>query len=103
LDNEGDIVQATFPTFVVSDGDKASLKVERGTDGTMKVTMRGDVYDGRGFIKNSMSGPTSERSKQSSRDLDLDIKVGALAGYNGEALRNVELRLARRAGHIRSF
>lgn len=103
IDNEGELVLANFPTFVLSDGDKSSLKAERAPDGTMKVTMRGDVYDGRGFVKGAMSGPGDEKTKSSARDLDLDIKVGALVGFNGEALRNVELRLSRRVGQIRTF
>jgi len=107
FDGEGEVVLASFPTFIVSDGDKASLRAERAPDGTLKVTMRGDVYDGRNFVKGAMSGTAgekaNEKTKSSSRDLDLDIKVGALAGFNGEALRNVELRMSRRAGHIRTF
>jgi hypothetical protein len=103
IDNDGEVVLANFPTFILSDGDKASLKAERAPDGTMKVTMRGDVYDGRGFVKGAMSGPGEEKGKPSTRDVDLDIKVGALVGFNGEALRGVELRVSRRAGQIRSF
>jgi hypothetical protein len=103
IDNEGELVLANFPTFALSDGDKSSLKAERAPDGTMKVTMRGDVYDGRGFVKGAMSGPAEENAKPSSRDIDLDIKVGALVGFNGEALRNVDLHMSRRNGQIRSF
>ncbi|HEV3184967.1 MAG TPA: hypothetical protein VGZ49_08795 [Xanthobacteraceae bacterium] len=103
IDPEGDVVLANFPIFALSDGDKSSLKAERAPDGTMKVTMRGDVYDGRGFVKGAMSGPGDENAKPSSRDVDLDIKVGALVGFNGEALRNVDLHMARRNGQIRSF
>ncbi|HXW24581.1 MAG TPA: hypothetical protein VEK73_07540 [Xanthobacteraceae bacterium] len=103
LDNDGEVVLANFPTFALSDGDKASLRAERASDGSMKVTMRGDVYDGRGFVKGAMSGPGDENAKPSARDVDLDIKVGALVGFNGEALRNVELHMSRRGGQIRSF
>ena len=103
MDNDGDIVLANFPSFALADGDKASMKAERAADGTMKVTMRSEVYDGRGFVKTAMSGPGGENTKPSARDLDLDLKVGALVGYNGEVLRNVELRMARRSGQIRTF
>jgi hypothetical protein len=103
MDNEGEIVLANFPSFALSDGDKASMKAERAPDGTMKVTMRSEVYDGRGFVKTAMTGPGGENAKSSVRDIDLDLKVGALVGYNGEVLRNVELRLSRRAGQIRTF
>src|SRR5205085_9361949 len=102
LDNDGEVLLANFPTFVLSDGDRASLRAERGSDSTLRVTMRGDIFDGRGFVKAAMSGHSGDKAK-TARDLDLDIRVGALAGYNGEALRSIELRLSRRAGHIRSF
>jgi hypothetical protein len=103
MDNDGEILLANFPSFALSDGDKASMKAERAPDGTMKVTMRSDVYDGHGFVKTAMSGPSDQSVKPSARDLDLDLKVGALVGYNGEVLRNVELRMTRRAGQIRTF
>ena len=104
MDTDGDIVLANFPTFALSDGDKASIKAERAQDGTMKVTMRSDVYDGRGFVKTAMGGPGGEQnSKASARDLDLDLKAGALVGFNGEVLRNVDLHMSRRAGQIRTF
>ena len=104
LDADGDLVTASFPTFNVGDGDKASLKAERASDGTLKVVMRGDVYDGRGFVKSVMSGsPPLEKGKKEPADVDLDIKLGAMAGFNGETLRGVELKLARRAGAVRSF
>src|SRR6266404_7699702 len=51
VDQNGDLMNANFPSYSPSEGDKASLKAERGPDGVVKVTMRGDVFDGRGFIK----------------------------------------------------
>jgi hypothetical protein len=102
IDGDGGITLATFPVFAPSDGDKASLRAERTPDGVLKVIMRGDVYDGRGLIKAMMSGPGGDQSK-GTPDIDLDVKVGALAGFNGEVLRGLDLRLSRRAGQIRSF
>jgi hypothetical protein len=103
VDGDGEVVSASFPTFAPSDGDKASLKVERGGDGTLKVTMRGEVLQGRNFIKGAMGGPAGDKSKHVTRDYDLDIKVGALAGFNGEMLRSVELALGKRNGQVRNF
>jgi hypothetical protein len=103
LDGEGAITLANFPVYAPSDGDRASLRAERTPDGVLKVIMRGDVYDGRGLIRSAMSGPGGEQSKSSAQDLDLDVKVGAMAGFNGEALRGLDLRVSRRAGQIRSF
>ena len=57
-DGSGGIQSASLTNFNLSDGDKATLRAERGPDGALRVQVRGDVYDGRGFIKSSMSGPT---------------------------------------------
>ena len=51
LDSSNDLVSANFPVFALSDGDKTTLKADRNADGTLRVSMRGDVYDGRGFVK----------------------------------------------------
>ncbi len=102
IDSAGDIVAANFPVFALSDGDRVALKADRGGDGVLRVAMRGDVYDGRNFVKASLGG-AQEKPNQKQTDLDLDIKIGAVAGHNGETLRGLDLRLARRAGRIRSF
>ena len=103
LDANGEIMLASFPSFGLSDGDKATLRADRAADGTLKVTMRGELFDGRGFLKSATSGSPSEKSKTQSRDFDLDLKLGTVTGYNVEALRGVEMRLSRRNGHIRNF
>jgi Protein of unknown function/AsmA-like C-terminal region len=103
VDGEGDIVLAHFPSFGLSENDKASLKAERAPDGTLRAILRGDVYDGRGFIKGTLSGPVTDHPPRRGRDLDLDVKIGAMVGFHGEALRSLDLKLSRRAGQIRTF
>ena len=102
LDGSGNLVLANFPTFALSDGDKLSVKADRGENGTLKVLMRGDVYDGRNFVKSSLAG-TDDDPKVKQTDLDLDIRIGAVAGHNGETLRGLDLKLSRRGGQIRTF
>jgi hypothetical protein len=104
VDQNRDLLNANFPTYAPSEGDRTSLKAERGSDGVLKVTMRGDVFDGRGFLKSAISGKESDaKSKTSSVDFDMDLKLGAVAGYFGEALRSVDCKLSRRNGVIRNF
>ncbi len=104
LDNTGEIQSASFPVFALSSGDKASIKADRGPDDVLHVVMRGDVYDGRSFVKSSMSGDKKPEPKgKKETDLDLDIKIGTVAGHNGETLRGLNFRLSRRNGRIRSF
>lgn len=104
VDQNGDLMNVNFPTYSPSEGDKTSLKAERGNDGTLKVTMRGDVFDGRGFLKSAISGKDADpKSKTKSIDFDIDLKLGAVAGFNGEAVRSVDCKFSRRNGVIRSF
>jgi hypothetical protein len=102
VDPNGDLISANFPVYSPSEGDKTSLKAERNPDGVIKVTMRGDVFDGRGFIKSAMSG-TESKTKAKAPDYDIDLKLGAVAGFNGEAIRSVDVKMARRNGVVRSF
>jgi hypothetical protein len=104
VDQNGDLVNVNFPTYSPSEGDKTSLRADRGPDGVLKVVMRGDVFDGRGFLKSAISGKEADpKSKAKNVDFDLDIKLGAVAGYSGEALRSVDAKLSRRNGTIKSF
>jgi Protein of unknown function len=104
VDQNGDLINANFPTYSPSEGDKTSLKAERGPDGVLKVTMRGDVFDGRGFLKSAISGKEADpKSKTRNIDFDVDLKLGAVAGFYGEALRSADCKLSRRNGVIRNF
>jgi Protein of unknown function len=103
LDGSGDVISANFPSYGFSDGDRASLKVDRMSDGTLRAIMRGDAYDGRGFLK-ALAGASAKASpKRPPADIDLDMKLGAVLGHNGEALRGLELKMSRRNGEIRSL
>jgi hypothetical protein len=103
LDDLGQVQTANFPVFNLSDGDKATLRAERGPDGALRVMVRGDVYDGRNFVKSAMAGPSGSQAKQESKDVDLDIKLGTVAGFHGETLRGLDLTMSRRGGVIKSL
>ena len=103
FDSNNEISAANFPVFALSEGDKATLKADRAGDGTLRVAMRGDIYDGRNFVKSSMTGASADKNKSKQVDLDLDVKLGTVAGHNGETLRGLDLKMSRRGGHIRTF
>jgi hypothetical protein len=104
VDQNGDLISANFPTYSPSEGDKTTLKAERGPDGVVKVTMRGEVFDGRGFLRSAISGKEGDsKSKTKNIDFDVDLKLGAVAGFSGEALRAVDCKISRRSGVIKSF
>jgi hypothetical protein len=105
VDQNGDLMNVNFPAYAPSEGDKASLKAERGPDGILKATMRGDVFDGRGFLRSAISGGSKEDAKSRLRnsDVDVDLKLGAVAGFYGEAVRSVDLKFSKRNGSVKSF
>jgi hypothetical protein len=103
VDDSGQVLTANFPVFNLSDGDKTTLKAERGPDGALRVMIRGDVYDGRNFVKSAMAGPAGNQAKQESKDVDLDIKLGTVVGFHGETLRGLDLTMSRRGGAIKSL
>jgi hypothetical protein len=104
VDQNGELLNVSFPTYSPSEGDKTSLRADRGPDGVLKVTMRGDVFDGRNFLKSAILGKESDtKNKAKGVDFDVDVKLGAVAGYFGEALRSVDAKMSRRNGAIRSF
>jgi len=102
VDSSGEVLAANFPVFSLSSRDKATLKADRGPDGALRVTLRGDVYDGRGFVKSTMAGPSNGK-QQPDKDIDLDIKLGTVLGFHGETLRGLDLRASRRGGIITNF
>jgi hypothetical protein len=99
LDANGDVLSATFPVFNFSGRDKTTLKADRGADGALRVIVRGEVFDARSLLKGAIAGGRSSDKKKQT-DVDLDVKLGTVAGFHGEALRAVELRLSRRGGVI---
>jgi hypothetical protein len=104
VDQNGDLMNANFPTYAPSEGDKTSLRADRGPDGVIKVTMRGDVFDGRGFLKTAISGKEGDaKSKAKTADFDVDVKLGVVAGFFGESLRSVDAKMSRRGGTLKSF
>ncbi len=107
LEPDGGIVAANFPIFQLSDGDKASLRADRAADGTLKTLVRGDVFDVRGMLKRMTEGSVQTGPVQAKgyrpRDLDLELRIGAASGNNGEVIRQLELRILRRNSEIRSF
>ncbi len=103
FDKSGEIQSANLPEFGLSGGDSATLKADRDSGGVLHVEMRGDVYDGRNFVKSVLAGDKADKARHKPTDLDLDIKLGTVAGHNGETLRGLNLRLVRRGGRVRAF
>jgi len=97
----GEVMAANFPTFAFSESDKATLRAERA-EGSLRVVMRGEAFDARGFVKSALGNTNDQKQKQAG-DIDIDVKLASVLGFNNESLRNVDFKMSRREGHIRSF
>ncbi|MFS8037976.1 AsmA-like C-terminal region-containing protein [Xanthobacter sp. AM11] len=101
LSDSGELLGAQFPTFQLSDGDKASLKADRAGD-VLKIRITGEVMDARGIMKSLVATPSGPR-RPKTPDVDVEARIGALTGNNGEVLRQFDLTVARRGVETRDF
>jgi hypothetical protein len=104
LNRQNGFDAATLSQFRLSPGD--NLKVEARREGALtKLVIRGAVADVRPFIRDlqTASGPGASRGdKGKSGDLDLDLDVPILTGFNNEAITNATLKLQKRSGDLRT-
>ena len=102
LSDNGDLLGAALPMFQLSDGDKAQLKAEKVGE-VLKIRITGEVMDARGIMKSLMGTPSPQRRNQKTPDVDVEARVGALTGNNGEVMRQVDLSVSRRGVEITAF
>ncbi|MGP0091710.1 MAG: hypothetical protein ACLPKB_17370 [Xanthobacteraceae bacterium] len=96
-------VDAVTSAITAGADDQSPIEAARGPDGRLRGTVRGRFFGGRRFIKAIFGNPSASDMSGFAPDADLDIKVAVLMGFNGEALREVELRLSTQGGEIRDF
>lgn len=99
----GDLLNASFPVFQLSDGDKATLKADK-SGSVLKIQINGEVMDARRILDSLMGSPSdSGGGSQKTLDVDLDAQIGALTGNHGEILRQFSLFVARRGVAVTDF
>jgi len=94
---------AVITALRIEQGRHCAVATAREPDGHPRVTVRGDFCDGRRFLKAVFAALAVDNAEAARLDIDLDIKVDALAGFNNEVLRDVSLRLAVRDRDIKAF
>jgi hypothetical protein len=109
---EGGLDKADLASVKFSQGDDVRAQVER-IAGVYKVNVRGNVLDARPFIK-SLSAPpppasggsvrekeSREKESREQKDVDLDLAVNIVTGFNDEALTNGSLKVSSRSRDLR--
>lgn len=108
LQADGQLDRAEFSTFKLSPGDDAKVQIDR-SGALHKVSVRGNVADARPMLKMASAPPApaarnaGREAKSDQRDVDLDLAVNILTGFNEEALTNVTLKASTRNRELRAL
>ncbi len=101
LTAEGQFERADLSNLKLSPGDDMRVQIERNGAG-YRVAVRGAVADARPFLR-GLTGPETKSSRDSSpKDIDADVSLGILTGFNGESLTNASVKLTMRGRDIRT-
>ncbi len=95
LRSDGSFSEAEFSQIKLSPGDDVRLQVARARDG-FKATVRGNVLDARPFLRQVFGRGGGDDAT----DVDLDVAVDILGGFNNELVSNAALKLAMRGGNV---
>lgn len=95
LRGDGSFTEAEFSQIKISPGDDVRLQVARVRDG-YKATVRGNVLDARPFLRKVFARGGSNDAL----DIDLDVAVDILGGFNSEIVSKAVLKLAMRNGNV---
>ncbi|KLK93138.1 hypothetical protein AA309_10790 [Microvirga vignae] len=104
LSKDGEIEKADLPTFKLSPGDDMRVQIEQ-SGGIYKVNVRGNVGDARPFLKGfgSQSSSRSGSAQKDSKDVDIDLALNILTGYNDEAITNATIKASVRKDTLRQL
>ena len=93
---DGGLERADLTSVKLSPGDDLRVSLDRSGSG-YKVVVRGAVVDARPFLK-SLGGPDSKGGKEARetnpKDIEADIQLPIVTGFNDEALTSAKLQLS---------
>ncbi|MCE4224712.1 DUF3971 domain-containing protein [Methylobacterium sp. C25] len=98
---DGAFDRADITSLKLSPGDDMRVSVDHSS-GVYKVAVKGAVADARPFLKTLTSPDPKKGKDKDGKDIEADIALNILTGYNGEALTNANLKMTMRDGDIRS-
>ncbi|MCJ2037203.1 DUF3971 domain-containing protein [Methylobacterium sp. J-068] len=101
LNADGGFERADLTSLKLSAGDDMRVQVERNGNG-YRVSVKGAVADARPFLRN-LAGPEPKGGRDTNpKDIEADVSLGILTGFNGEALTNATAKVSLRGRDIRS-
>ncbi|SFG49135.1 DUF3971 domain-containing protein [Methylobacterium gossipiicola] len=101
LGSDGQVERVDLSSLKLSPGDDMRLQLERAGNG-YRVAVKGAVADARPILR-GLTGPDGKGKAESApKDIDADLSLAILTGFNGEALTNATVKLALKGKDVRS-
>ncbi len=100
IGGDGQLDRADLTTLKIATGDDMRAQVERA-GGVYKVSLKGAVADARPMLRTLTGG--KEGAKEGGKDIDAEVSLGILSGYNDEALTNASIKASLRKGDLRQL
>jgi hypothetical protein len=106
LTGEGGLDRAELSSVKLSPGDEMRAQVDRTDGGLTRVSLKGNVGDARPLIKFMTAPPKGGQrgaAGAGGSDLDLDLALNIMTGFNDEAMTGVAAKLSSRKGDLRGL
>lgn len=92
-----------FPTFSLNVVSQLDVKGTRGSDKVWNIKARGKTYDGSDFFRalfsvGKLAGP--QDAGKNRPGIDLDVDIDNLLGLSGVSLRDLKMKVSKRAGKL---
>ncbi|WP_375456212.1 DUF3971 domain-containing protein [uncultured Methylobacterium sp.] len=98
---DGALERADLTSLKLSAGDDMRVLLERSGNG-YRVGVKGAVADARPFLR-AMTAPEGKASRDANpKDVEAEIALGILTGFNDEALTNANVRVSLRGRDVRT-
>jgi len=107
LTADGTLDRAELTTLRLSPGDDMRAQIEKSGQ-AYKVSVRGNLGDAKPITRalTGAGAPTGKRgsaAERGGRDLDLDLSLNIITGFNDEALTNATIKASTRNGNLRQL
>jgi hypothetical protein len=100
---DGGPIDAVTEALLSARSDRCSVDLLRETDRRVTLTVRGSNCDGRRLIKVILDDLKEGTAIATAHDVDLNLRVVTLRGYNDTELHGVTFRFAAYSGRVREF
>jgi hypothetical protein len=101
LGADGQVERADLSSLKLSPGDDMRLQLDR-TGNAYRIAVKGAVADARPILRGLTAPEGKGKADAAPKDIDADVSLAILTGFNGEALTNATVKLALKGKDVRT-